>query len=694
VKENPLLVPDRLPSFPDIDASHVVPAITHLVRTLELELTALEEHAGADWETVECLTDVAEPLTHAWGVVGHLMAVRNSPQLRAAHSEVQPHVVGAFMRVAQSKTLFCALSALQQIPAWPAFNRAQQRTVEKKLLDARLSGMDLQGAARDRFNALETELSEVETTFGNHVLDATKAWSMVLTDGPDVAGLPQSCLAMAAQSARLAGHAQASAEQGPWRITLDAPSYGPFMRHARSRLLREHTYRAYMTRASQGEHDNTGLIDRILALRAEKAALLGFPSFAELSLATKMVPSVDTVQERLEELRAAAFPAAEKDLEAVRALAARGIPSVDPLEVAQWDVEYLAERIREERFSFTEEELRPYFPFPRVLAGLFSLAERLFGVVVTPATEKAPRWHPDVQYFEVSARDGLPLAAFYLDPYSRPENKRGGAWADECIARRQRAGSQDPPRLPVAYLCCNQTPPVDGAPSLMTFHEVETLFHEFGHGLQHMLTTVNCAEVSGLRGIEWDAIELPSQFMENWCYHRETLMGISGHYLTGERIPALLFDKILAARTFRAGSMMLRQIHFARVDLELHHGMTPGGAESVFDVNARIAKETSVLAPVPWDRFLCGFTHIFSGGYAAGYYSYKWAEVLSADAFAAFEDAGLDAPSALQSVGQRFRETILALGGAEHPLEVFRRFRGRPPSTAALLRHSGLTTAA
>jgi len=427
-------------------------------------------------------------------------------------------------------------------------------------------------------------------------------------------------------------------------------------------------------------------MEQILRLRREMAGLLGYASYAEVSLASKMAPGVDAVERLLEELRAASWEAALRDLDDLRALAREaGAPEADDLR--NWDVAFWAERLRERRYAYSDEQLRPYFPLPRVLDGLFALAERLFGVRVRAADGEAPVWHPDVRFFRIADPDGAPRAAFYLDPYSRPAEKRGGAWMDECVGRA-------PGRLPIAYLICNQVPPVGDKPSCMTYDELHTLFHEFGHGLQHMLTTVERPLAAGIRNVEWDAVELPSQFMENWCYHRDTLLGLSRHVETGERLPEELFQKLRAARTFRAGSDMLRQLYFAFMDLELHHRWTPESGESPFDVQRRIAARTTVIPPLPEDRFLCGFSHIFAGGYAAGYYSYKWAEVLSADAFGAFEDAGLDDPAAVAATGRRFRDTVLALGGSRHPMEVFRAFRGREPSTQALLRQAGLAGAA
>ncbi|MBE9020417.1 M3 family metallopeptidase, partial [Chroococcidiopsidales cyanobacterium LEGE 13417] len=553
------------------------------------------------------------------------------------------------------------------------------------------SGVGLAGEQRERFNAIQLELAELTTKFSNNVLDATKAFSLTLTSPDEVEGLPPSWLSLAAQAARAAGEEKATPEIGPWRVTLDFPSYLPFMQHGKRRDLREKLYRAFISRASSGDLDNTPLIEKILQLRREKANLLGFNSYAELSLASKMAPSVDAVETLSEELRRASYDAAKQDLEDLRTFAAsKGAPEGSNLQ--HWDIAFWAERQREEKFAFSAEELRPYFPLPQVLNGLFTLVNKLFGVTVTAADGQAPVWHEDVRYFQIADETGEAIAYFYLDPYSRPAEKRGGAWMDDCIGRAKLTTHEGTvaTRKPVAYLVCNQTPPVDGKPSLMTFNEVETLFHEFGHGLQHMLTKVDDAGAAGINNVEWDAVELPSQFMENWCYHRETLMGMAKHYETGETLPEHYYQKLIAARNYMSGSAMLRQLHFGLVDLELHHRYQPGGMETASDVRQRIAKTTTVLPPLPEDAFLCSFGHIFAGGYAAGYYSYKWAEVLSADAFGAFEEAGLDNPQALTETGKRFRNTVLALGGSQHPMDVFKSFRGREPSTEPLLRHSGL----
>ena len=682
VETNPLLAPG-LPRFDLIGPEHVVPGMRTLLAELHAALTQAEEEAAPSWEaSVAPIEGITDRLARAWGTVGHLMGVKNSDALRHAHETVQPEVVAFGMRLGQSRPLYRALTALRSGAGWNALDGTQQRIVRALVRDAELAGVGLEGEAQARFNAVQTELAESCTRFTNNVLDATKAFALTLRSPDEVAGLPPSLLELAAQAARQAGETDASAERGPWRITLDLPSYVPFMEHARRRDLRERLYRAYVTRASGGALDNTPLITRILRLRREMATLLGYRTYADVSLASKMAPDVPAVERLLEELRQASHPAAERDLADLVALAREaGAPEAQGL--ALWDVAFWAKRLRQRRYAYSDEILRPYFPLPRVLDGLFALARRLFGIDVRPADGEVPVWHPDVRFFRVHDQDGAPVAAFYLDPYSRPAEKRGGAWMDECVGRA-------PGRLPVAYLVCNQAPPLDGKPSCMTFDEVHTLFHELGHGLQHMLTAVERPLAAGIHEIEWDAVELPSQFMENWCYHRATLLGLSGHVDTGASLPDELFDRIRAARTFRTGSDMLRQIYFACTDLALHHGFDPDGPDSPFDVQRRIAASTTVLPPLPDDRFLCSFTHVFAGGYAAGYYSYKWAEVLSADAFGAFEEAGLDDPAAVAATGRRFRDTVLALGGSRHPMEVFTAFRGRPPSTAALLRQAGL----
>lgn len=694
VTENPLLIGKGLPPFDAIKAEHVVPAITQILAELEKELSSLEATVKPTWSgLVEPLQGIVERLNWSWGTIGHLTGVKNSPELRTAHETMQPQVVQFWNKFSQSKPLYDAFKALRSGSEWESLDSAQKRIVESSIRDSELSGVGLEGDQKERFNAIQMELAEIGTKFSNHVLDATKAFSLTLTNKNEVDGLPPSLLSLAAQSARTEGAEDATTENGPWRITLDFPSYGPFMQHSTRRDLREKLYKAFMSRASSGELNNWPLIDRILELRKEKAALLGFSSYAELSLASKMAPNVEAVEALLEELRGASYDAAIKDLENLKAFAAtKGSPEAQDLK--HWDISFWAERQREEKFAFSAEELRPYFPLPQVLDGLFTLVNRLFGVTVTAADGKAAVWHEDVRYFQIADEKGNAIAYFYLDPYSRPAEKRGGAWMDECIVRAKIIDVDgQKTRLPVAYLVCNQSPPVDGKPSLMNFIEVETLFHEFGHGLQHMLTKVDHPGAAGINNIEWDAVELPSQFMENWCYDRATLFGMAKHYETGETLPEHYYQKLLAARNYMSGSGMLRQLHFSLVDIELHHRYQPGGEESVTDVRNRIAKTTTVLPPLPEDSFLCAFGHIFAGGYAAGYYSYKWAEVLSADAFSAFEEAGLENEDAIASTGARFRDTVLGLGGSLHPMEVFKAFRGREPSTKPLLVHTGLAVA-
>lgn len=688
---NPLLESGVFPAFDRIGAEHVVPAIRQTLAELDVELQHLEGHAQPTWAgLIEPLERLADRLRVRWGIVGHLMGVKNSEELRRAYEDMQPAVVQFFMRLGQSQAIYQGLQALRNGAAWQACNATQQRIVEVLLRDAELSGVGLQGEKKERFNAIQQELAELGTQFSNHVLDATKAFALTLDDPRDVEGLPTNLLHVAAQAAREAGTPDASAENGPWRITLDYPSFMPFMAHSRQRDLREQLYRASITRASSGDLDNSPLIARILQLRQEMAALLGYGSFAELSLASKMAPDVPTVEGFLEELRQASLCAAQQDLEDQRQCAvAAGAP--EAADLRHWDLPFWAERRREQRYDFSEEALRPYFPLPRVLDGLFALARRLFGVRIAAADGDVPVWHEDVRFFRICDEHDREIAAFYLDPYSRPAEKRGGAWMDECVGRsRLLAPSGQAVRLPVAYLICNQTPPVGDQPSLMSFSELRTLFHEFGHGLHHMLTAIDYVMAAGINNVDWDAVELPSQFMENWCYHRETLLGMSAHVETGEPLPEDLYAKLCAARHYRAGSLMLRQLSFGLIDLALHHRHDPHGAESAFDLQRRLAPLTSVLPPLPEDRFLCSFGHIFAGGYAAGYYSYKWAEVLSADAFAAFEEAGVDDARAVAAVGRRYRETVLALGGSRPPMEIFQAFRGREPTTAALLRHAGL----
>ncbi len=690
--DHPLLATSGLPPFDRIEPGHIGPAVRQVLREATEQVKALEQNLTPSWEgTIAPLDEIGRRFEYAWGPVSHLFGVKNSPELREAYEAVLPEMVNFGLRVKQSEPLYRAFKAMKKGDEWARLDEAQRRILDDKLLSAELAGIGLAGEQRERFNEIARELSELSTQFSNHVLDATKAWALTITNAKDTEGLPQTLLQMAAQSfnehkeeSDTEATPAATPEDGPWRITLEAPSFVPFMKHSRNRQLREQVYRAYVTRASDGEFDNTDLCRRILQLRKEQAELLGFENHAAVSLSQKMAPDPAAVQEMFQTLRAASWDAAKADLRQIQELAAT---EGEPEPVAHWDIAFWAERLRERTFDFTEEDLRPYFPHERVLEGLFGLVERLFGITVVAADDEAPKWNKDVRFFHVNDEAGETIAGFYYDPYSRPEDKRGGAWMDDCLTRRRTGeGGQ----IPIAHLVCNCTPPVGDKPSLMTFREVETLFHEFGHGLQHMLTTVDYPDAAGINGVEWDAVELPSQFMENWCYHRPTLMGMTAHFETGEPLPEDLYEKLCQARTFRAGSDMLRQLNFGMTDMSLHSEFDPSGEESVFDVQRRIMEQTSVLPMFKDDRFLCAFSHIFAGGYAAGYYSYKWAEVLSADAFGAFEEAGLDNDTAVREAGRRFRDTVLSLGGSRHPMDIFRAFRGREPSPQALLRQNGL----
>ncbi|MCD4690484.1 M3 family metallopeptidase, partial [bacterium] len=630
--ENPLLRTNGMTAFDEIRTEHVVPAMKSVIARAEKEIEELERSLEPTWKgLIEPLSELELPMEYAWGPVKHLMSVKNSDELRAAHDEMLAGVVNVRLTLKQSRPIYDGLKTLREGSDWDGLDEAQRRAVEIRLRDAEHAGVGLDGADRERFQEIEKELSKLATEFQNHVLDATKAFEMIITDAADTEGWPESLRQLAAQSYAQANEdaGDANPEAGPWRITLDFPSFGPFMQHTRNRSHREQIYRVYMTRASSGECDNTGIIDRELVLRKEKAKLLGFDTFAELSLSEKMAPDIAAVRRMFDELSGASKSYADADLGEIRKLAA---DSGFEGEFKHWDTAFWAERLREHRFDYTDDQLRPYFPMPRVLDGLFSLSERLFGIRIEAADGQSPVWNEDVRHFIVRGEDGEPVASFYLDAYSRPHEKRGGAWMNDFLSRRWIDGKL---RLPVVFVTCNGTPPVGEKPSLMSFREVETLFHEFGHGLQAMLTTVDYADVAGLEGVEWDSVELASQFMENWCYNRPTLLGMTAHFETGEPLPDDLFDKIVAARTFRAGSLMMRQLQFGISDMRIHHEHDPDGSETPFDVHRQVSEETSSLPPFEGDRMLCAFMHIFTPAYAAGYYSYKWAEVLSADAFAA-----------------------------------------------------------
>lgn len=688
-----------LPRFDEVRAEDVVPAMRALLGELEGELMQLEAQCGPSWDAlVPALERIEDRLGVAWGTVGHIKAVKDSDALRAAYEEVNPEVVKFGLRMSQSEPIYLAFKGMREdAKGWEGLNTAQKRIVERAILDAELAGIALKGEAKDRFNAIKQELSKLSTAFSNHVLDATKAYSLVVKSKDDVTGIPASALQFAAQQAvAKEGMSDATAEGGPWVFTLDIPSYLPFMQHCPNRGLREQMFKAYLSRASSGETDNSPVIERVLELRAELATLLGHANFAEVSLSSKMA-TLPEARRLLSEVRDAAKEGAIRDLsDILMFMAAEGATETQVENLAEWDMTYWAERLKTAAYGFSEEELRPYFPLPQVLDGMFRVARELFDVDIAAADGEAPVWHPDVRFFKVKdVQTGEPIAAFYLDPYSRPAEKRGGAWMNEVLGRSNRLGpgaKDGKDRLPVAHMVCNQQPPLGDKPSCMTFREVETLFHEFGHNLQHILTRQSESMCSGIRGVEWDAVELPSQFMENWVYHEPTLMGMARHVDTGEQLPKELYQKICDAKNFRAGSQYLRQVHFAMTDLALHSEYVPGQGGSVFAFERELSARESTKIIEPWegDRFLCGFSHIFAGGYSAGYYSYLYAEVLSSDAWGAFVEAGEESRV---ETGKRFRDTVLALGGGVAPAEVFRAFRGREPSSKPLLEQRGLIPA-
>lgn len=693
MNKNPLLYKNGLPPFDKIKVEHIVPAVKEVLTEAEAKFDKLEsklrDNFAPTWENILApLDEIDFDIFRVWSPVGHLMAVMNSDELRKAYESMQPEIVKFGLKTSQSRGIYEALGKIKSSTHWKSMSRPRQRIIERNILSMKLSGVGLDGADKVRFNEIAQELAALKTKFSNNVLDSTKSWSMTLTGKEDSEGLPDHTLALASQEHnRATSSSDSTPDNGPWRITQDIPIYIPFMEFSKRRDLREKMYRGRIAIASDGDFNNSPVIEKILALKQEQSKILGFNTYAEQSLASKMAGSVTAVDKLLDELLAASWEPGKREHADLEAFAAgKGFKE----KLMEWDIPFYAERQKEETYQYSEDELRPYFPIPKVLQGMFDLVGNLFSIRVERADGEAPVWHPDVQFFKVfDQTSGAQIAAFYLDPYARPGLKRAGAWMDDCINRRKLGNNLE---LPVAHLICNGTPPIGGKPGLMGFSEVHTLFHEFGHGLQHMLTVIDDAGASGINGVEWDAVELASQFMENWLYHAPVLRSISGHVDTQETLPDSYINKIIASRNFRSASVMLRQLHFGLTDLELHHRFRVGSSESPHDVFNRIAKRTSVLPPRPENRFLCAFGHIFAGGYSAGYFSYKWSEVLSADAFAAFEEAGLDRDEKLREIGMRYRQTVLAMGGGEHPMEVFKNFRGREPSTKALLRHSGLLT--
>jgi oligopeptidase A len=686
---NPLLDFTGLPRFAEIKNEHVTPAVDELLaRNRALTAKLLEDNAHPTWENfVQPFEDANEHLARAWGQVGHLNMVMNSPELREVYNANLPKVIQYYAELSQNFALFQKYKAIRNSDKYAALNAEQKKVIENELRDFRLGGAELPEEKKARFMAIQEELSALASKFSDNLLDATNAYTCVIEEEKEISGIPADECQVAAEAALEAG------KKG-WLFTLKAPSYGPVMQYAENRSLRERMYRAYTTRASEQstdekkiEHDNTSLMVQILKLRAEEARMLGFANFAELSLASKMADTPQQVAEFLRELAQRARPFAEKDLEELRTFAASQLGMQDPSAelrtgLQAWDIGYVSEKLRQQRYAFSEQEVKQYFPEDAVLSGLFGLVETLFGLKIKPST--APVWHEAVRFFDIRDK-GVLIGQFYLDLYART-SKRGGAWMDDAITRRRTPNGI---QIPVAYINCNFAASVGGRPALFTHDEVNTLFHEFGHGLHHLLTQVEELGVSGISGVEWDAVELPSQFMENFCWEWDVLQGMTRHSETKEKLPRALFDKMIAAKNFQSGLQMLRQIEFSLFDLRLHSDYDVKGNQSVQQLLDEVRSEVAVMIPPAFNRFQNSFSHIFAGGYAAGYYSYKWAEVLSADAYSLFEDNGvLDA-----ATGSHFREQILAVGGSRDAMESFKAFRGREPRIDALLRHNGLVRA-
>jgi len=671
---NPLLDFSDLPRFAEVKPEHVTPAVEQLLhanRALVAKL--LSDESTPTWNNfMQPLDDANERLSRTWGQVAHLNAVMNSPELREVYNANLPQVTQYYAELGQNLGLFNKVKAIRTSAEYASLSAARKKIVENELRDFRLGGAELPEEQKARFLEIQEELSSLCSKFSDNLLDATNAWTLLIEDEGELAGLPPDNL----QAAREA--AQAEGKQG-WLFTLQAPSFLPVMQYAENRGLRERLYRAYSTRASEfddGRFDNAPLMTDILKLRAQEAELLGFANYAELSLASKMADTPQQVISFLRELAQRARPFAEHDLGELREFAQTesGIA-----ELQAWDISYASEHLRRQRYAFSEQEVKQYFPEDVVLGGMFGLVESLYGLLVRQS--QAPLWHDEVRFFDILDGEQL-VGQFYLDLYAR-NSKRGGAWMDDAITRRNTASGI---QTPVAYLNCNFSRPVGGAPALFTHDEVITLFHEFGHGLHHLLTRIEDLGVSGINGVEWDAVELPSQFMENFCWEWDVLQGMTRHVETGEPLPRVLFDKMLAAKNFQSGMQTLRQIEFALFDMRLHIDYAAGADQSIQQLLDEVRKEVSVLFPPEFNRFPNSFAHIFAGGYAAGYYSYKWAEVLSADAFSLFEESGV----LNNEVGSQFRSEILAMGGSREAMASFVAFRGREPNIEALLRHHGL----
>jgi len=675
---NPLLDTTGLPRFTSIRPEHVEPALAALIEDNRARIDALAESSRPpDWrQFVQVLEDLDERLMKMWSPVSHLNAVMDSPALREAYEKALPVLTDYFTDLSQDARLFDKYKILRDSARFNEMERAQQRIMDNALRDYRLAGVDLPADSKARFKAIQQELATLSNRFERNVLDATESWTLHVTEASRLADLPESALDLARQGAR-------EKNLEGWLFTLQLPSFLPLMTYCEDRDLRKLMYDAYVTRASEqgpdaGRYDNSGVIEDILALRRESARLLGYEDYATVSLETKMADSPGQVEAFLLDLAGRVREAARRERDELEAFAreACGLETVEA-----WDQSFVSERLRRSRYDFSDEDARPYFPADTVIKGLFEVVRRLYGIQAR-RVDGVETWHDDVTFYELVDAAGDVRGRFYLDPYAR-NGKRAGAWMDDCIPRKRR---EDAVQVPVAYLVCNFSPPLADRPALLTHDEVLTLFHEFGHGLHHMLTRVDYVSVSGINGVAWDAVELPSQFMENWCWEAEALNLISGHYQTGEPLPAELLEKMREARNFQSAIGMLRQIEFSLFDLRLHRDYLDQGIEFVRDTLDAVRREVAVILPPPHNRFPHGFSHIFAGGYAAGYYSYKWAEVLSADAYSRFEEEGLFNAD----TGRDFLRHVLEVGGVEEAAEMFRRFRGREPRVDALLRHNGL----
>jgi oligopeptidase A len=679
---NPLLANSVLPLFSQIKPEHVEPAIDQLLADAR---ASVEQHLNATtnytWDNlIEPLENADDKLGKAWSPVSHLNSVVNNDALRDAYNACLPKLSAYSTEMGQNEALFSAYRFIAESPEYSTLSVAQQKIITNALRDFKLSGIALDNEKKQRYKEISQELSKLASNYEENVLDATNAWSKLITDEAALAGLPASALAQAKQTAEI------DQQQG-WKITLQFPSYHAVMTYADNRELRRELYEAYSTRASDqgpqaGQWDNTEIMEKILALRHEKARLLGYKNFAELSLATKMAEKTADVIHFLEDLAEKSLPQAKKDLAELRAFAdeQHGIKDLQ-----SWDAGYYSEKMRQHYYQLSQEEVKAYFPVSRVLPGLFAVVKKLYGLKITEI-DSFDSWHPDVQFFQIHDKENQLRGQFYLDLCARPK-KRGGAWMDDCVGRKKTNHSI---QIPVAYLTCNFTPPTGDDPALLTHDEVTTLFHEFGHGLQHMLTKIDYLGVSGINGVEWDAVELPSQFMENWCWEKESLQLVSGHYQTGETLPDSLFDKMMAAKNFQAGMVMVRQLEFSLFDFRIHQDYDPALGGRIYETLEKVRSQVAVIHPPKSNRFPHGFSHIFAGGYAAGYYSYKWAEVLSSDAFSLFEEKGIFN----QDAGNAFLSNILESGGSEDAMELFVKFRGRKPNIDALLRHNGIGIAA